>query len=208
MKTMFMKINRMMVISLSFIICHLSFSEAQAQGLRFGVKGGYNITQMSWGSKVMDSSNKYGFFIGPTIKGSLAVGVGFDIAGLYDERTMEVDGEEIRHKTFNVPVNLRYNIGLGRLVGTYMTVGPQFSFTLGDKEFQLTDAYNTARDFRLRDAFMSVNMGAGIYVTKHLEVGVIYNIAVGRTGELKELTWDDALQSRASAWQLTASLFF
>ena len=136
------------------------------------------------------------------------VGVGFDIAGLYDERTMEVDGEEIRHKTFNVPVNLRYNIGLGRLVGTYMTVGPQFSFTLGDKEFQLTDAYNTARDFRLRDAFMSVNMGAGIYVTKHLEVGVIYNIAVGRTGELKELTWDDALQSRASAWQLTASLFF
>ena len=36
---------------------------SRAQGIHFGVKGGYNITQMYLGSKIVNTENKNGFFI-------------------------------------------------------------------------------------------------------------------------------------------------
>ncbi len=173
-----------------------------------GVKGGYNITQMSLGSKVLDTQNRYGFFVGPTVKGSLPVGIGFDIAALYDERELELDDVNVTQKSLNVPVNLRFNIGLGSMVGAYMTLGPQFCFTLGDKDYDLSEVSRTVKELRLRDSYMTVNMGAGIYLTKHFELGAIYNIAVAKTGELDHLGLSDALHTHASAWQITASVYF
>ena len=181
---------------------------SRAQGINFGVKGGFNITQMYLGSKVVSTENKNGFFFGPTLKASLPMGIGIDAAGLYDERDMKVEGTTIKQKSFNVPVNLRFNIGLGRLVGAYMVCGPQFSFTLGDKEFDLSETYQTAAKFRLRDAYMSVNMGVGLYVTRHIEVGALYNIAVARTGQLKDYDLNDALNSHSHAWQVSAAFYF
>ena len=39
--------------------------------VKFGLKGGLNVTDMSLSSEVFDASNRTGFFIGPTVKGSL-----------------------------------------------------------------------------------------------------------------------------------------
>ena len=64
---------------------------AQAQGIKFGVKGGLNITKMSF-SKDVVQDNKTGFFVGPTLKVSLPAGFGVDIAALYDERSADVYG--------------------------------------------------------------------------------------------------------------------
>ena len=48
---------------------------AQAQGLKFGVKGGLNITKMSFNKDVFNSDNKTGFFVGPSLKLSLPFGL-------------------------------------------------------------------------------------------------------------------------------------
>ncbi|MDY4407691.1 MAG: outer membrane beta-barrel protein, partial [Prevotella sp.] len=59
---------------------------ASAQ-IKFGVKGGLNITDMSFSKDVVNTSNKTGFFIGPTVKFKIPViGIGFDVAALYDQR--------------------------------------------------------------------------------------------------------------------------
>ena len=63
----------------------------QAQGLKFGLKGGLNITKMSFSKDVVDSKNKTGFFVGPCLKLSTPAGFGVDIAALYDERSADVD---------------------------------------------------------------------------------------------------------------------
>ena len=55
---------------------------AQAQGLKFGVKGGLNITKMSFNKDLFNSDNKVGFFVGPSLKLSLPLGFGVDIAAL------------------------------------------------------------------------------------------------------------------------------
>lgn len=45
---------------------------ANAQ-LKFGIKGGLNITDMSLSNDVFETSNRTGFFIGPTIKFTLPI---------------------------------------------------------------------------------------------------------------------------------------
>ena len=188
----------------------------QAQGIKFGVKGGLNITKMSISKDVFDSKNKAGFFVGPTLKLSLPMGFGADIAALYDERSADVEletsstvlpgenqsptNETIKQKSIQVPVNLRYNIGLSSVAGIYLTVGPQFGFPVADKVFKTEFG-----EYRLKDANLSVNFGAGVTLLGHLEVGFTYNLAAGKSGEFKN--WDD-VDTHNNAWQISAAYFF
>ena len=51
--------------------------------VRFGVKGGLNVTDMSLSNDMFDASNRTGFFIGPTVKISLPLtGLGIDASAL------------------------------------------------------------------------------------------------------------------------------
>ncbi len=187
----------------------------QAQGIKFGVKGGLNITKMSFSEDVFKSDNKVGFFVGPALKISLPAGFGVDVAVLYDERSADVtggykaedsklvvntDGETIKQKSIQVPVKLRYNIGFSSLAGLYLALGPQFGFPVADKVFD-TDF----GEYRLKDANLSINFGAGVYVLGHLEFGVTYNLAAGKSGEFKN--WDD-VDTHNHAWQISAAYYF
>ena len=190
----------------------------QAQGIKFGVKGGLNITKMSFSEDVFKSDNKTGFFVGPTLKLSLPMGFGVDIAALYDERSADVSGglvkteggndmlvyntesETIKQKSLQVPVNLRYNIGLGSMAGIYLAAGPQFGFPVADKVFE-----TKVGEYRLKDANLSINFGAGLTLMGHLEVGFTYNLAAGKSGEFRN--WND-VDTHNNAWQISAAYFF
>ena len=201
---------------LLLVVCLAAMTTSvQAQGIKFGVKGGLNITKMSFSKDVVKSDNKTGFFVGPTLKISLPAGFGVDIAALYDERSADVtggykeeeskvivntNGETIKQKSIQVPVNLRYSIGLSSLAGLYFALGPQFGFPVADKVFD-TDF----GEYRLKDANLSINFGAGVYMLGHLEVGVTYNLAAGKSGEFKN--WDD-VDTHIHAWQISAAYYF
>ena len=189
---------------------------AQAQGIKFGVKGGLNITKMSFSKDIFDSKNKVGFFVGPTLKLSLPMGFGADIAALYDERSADVEletsstvlpgenqsptNETIKQKSIQVPVNLRYNIGLSSVAGIYLAVGPQFGFPVADKVFKTEFG-----EYRLKDANLSVNFGAGVTLMGHLEVGFTYNLAAGKSGEFTSIK---DIDTHNNAWQISAAYFF
>lgn len=164
------------VITLVVLIAAVSLT-AQAQGLKFGVKGGLNISKMSFSKDVVSSDNKTGFFVGPSLKLSLPAGFSADIAALYDERSTDVSGskttavegdiitstsgtETIKQKSLQIPLNLRYNIGLSSMAGLYLAAGPQFGFPVADKVLKTEFG-----DYRLKDANLSINFGAGLYPT-------------------------------------------
>lgn len=186
---------------------------AQAQGIKFGLKGGLNITKMSFSKDVISSDNKAGFFVGPTVKISLPAGFGADIAALYDERSADITGvgttsytastattETIKQKSLQIPVNLRYNIGLSSMAGIYLAAGPQFGFPVSDKVYE-----TKVGEYRLKDASLSINFGAGLSLMGHLEVGFTYNLAAGKSGEFKD--WND-VDTHNNAWQISAAYFF
>ena len=182
-----------------------------AQGLKFGIKGGLNLTKMTFSKDVYSSDNQAGFYLGPTLKLSLPLGFCVDAAALYDRRSAKVESdnltgvqgagdEKIKQKSIQIPINARYNIGLGSEAGIYLAVGPQFGFPVGDK------VYNTkVGEYTLKSSNLSFNFGAGVYLLDHLEVGFSYNLAAGKSGEFRNA---GDIDTHNNAWQIGAAIYF
>ena len=186
---------------------------ASAQGVKFGVKGGLNNTEMKFDESVFDAENRFGWFAGPVVRIDLPItGLGVDIAGLYDQRETKVNDEKIQQKSILVPINARLNLGLGDAAGIYVAAGPQFGFNIGDDEFKWKDKDNYENTFQLKKSSFSVNLGAGDYLSDHFEVGFTYNIAMGKTADasfkdaVKTATTND--ETKAKAWTISACYYF
>ena len=176
-------------------------------GINFGIKGGYNITNFSFSEDVIAKDNQQGFFIGPSLKiGIPVLPIGFEIAALSDQRDAKLEGEKISQKSINIPINVRYELGLGDMAGIYVAAGPQFGFNIGDKKF----SFSNANDYEMKDSNLSLNLGAGIRLVSHLEIGFNYNIALGKTGEFNEVDGAKNLvgNGKANAWQISAAYYF
>lgn len=196
------------IFTVLFVVAVMVAMPAQAQLVKFGVKGGLNVSSMKFNKDVLESSNKTGWFIGPTLQVSLPLGgLGADISAFYDQKTLGTDVDEtIKQKSILVPVNLRWKFGLGSMAGIYLAAGPQFGFNVGDDNFSLKAADQT---FQLKKSNLSVNLGAGVYVTKHVEVGFAYNIPLGDTGDVTVLSGaKEAFDFKTNTWQVSAALFF
>ncbi len=184
----------------------------QAQLVKFGIKGGLDLVSMSFNESVFDTSNKAGWFVGPTVQVNLLAGLGADIAAFYDQKTAEVNSETIKMKSILVPLNVRYKFGLGKTVGIYVAAGPQFAFNVGDSEFKWTDKTSYQNTFQLKKSNFSINLGAGVYLTKHLEVGFAYNIPMGKTADVEKYNNYEMRgfieDTKAKSWQISAAYFF
>lgn len=199
-------------------------NNAQAQ-VQFGIKGGLNVTSMSLDKdKLLDTENQAGFFIGPTVKFTLPiVGLGIDASALYDQREAKIKGDingnkvetssKLKTQAINIPINLRYGVGLGSVANVFFFAGPQFGFNVGDKNKSI---FQDAAGWKLKSSNFSVNVGLGFTVLSHLQVSANYNIACGKTGDV---TVSDAagtaLQEmlgknggKANAWQVGLAYYF
>jgi hypothetical protein len=65
----------------------------------------------------------------------------------------------------------------------------------------------------MKKSNFSVNLGAGVTLLKHLEIGAAYNIVCGKTGEIN--VWDaskkaitNTTRSRYNSWQISAAYYF
>ena len=182
--------------------------------VKFGLKGGLNLTSMSLDANAIDKSNQAGFFIGPTVKFTLpVVGLGIDASALYDQRKSEVDGTSLKEQSIQIPVNLRYGIGLGSTASIYFFAGPQFGFNVGDKSFTSFDkATATASTWTLKSSNLSANVGLGLMLLGHLQVSANYNFALGKTGEYEYIQSASSMMykgdTKMNAWQIAVAYYF
>jgi opacity protein-like surface antigen len=182
--------------------------------VKFGLKGGLNLTNMRFDSSVADKSNQAGFFIGPTVKFTIPiVGLGFDASALYDQRSAEVGNEKIKQQSIQIPINIRYGFGLGSTASIYFFAGPQFGFNVGDKSFTSFDkATATASTWTLKSSNLSANVGLGLMLLGHLQVSANYNFALGKTGEYEYIQSASSMMykgdTKMNAWQIGLTYFF
>ena len=59
------------VLSIVFLVAAMLFAANANAQIKFGLKGGLNVTNMTFTKDIFDASNKTGFFIGPMVKVSL-----------------------------------------------------------------------------------------------------------------------------------------
>ena len=157
-------------------VCLMMAAPAQAQ-LHFGVKGGLNISKLSFSKDAFKGDNKTGFFVGPMAEFTLPIiGIGADVAALYSQTELAAKGysTDAKLKTIEIPVNLKWSFGLGSMLGAYIAAGPQFDFNIGNKTW--------TRELSLKKSTTSFNVGAGLKLIRHLQLGVNYNFALSKTG--------------------------
>lgn len=181
---------------------------ANAQ-FKFGVKGGLNISKLSVSKDILKSDNQTGFFIGPMAEFTIPiVGLGVDVAALYNQSGVAtVSGSEgevnSTLKTVEIPINLKWTFGLGSTAGVYVAAGPQFGFNVGDRIIQ--DIY----EFKKNNT--TFNVGAGVKLIRHLQIGVNYNFGLSRVAsiigndEFKEFAGE---KIRNNTWQISLAYLF
>lgn len=156
--------------------------------VKFGVKAGLNLSKASFDKDVLSADNRTGFVVGPMAEVTLpVVGLGIDAALLYDNKSVkakaEVAGEEVSKSEtlqyIDIPINLKYSVGLGSVAGVFVTTGPQFSYNIGGKKI-----FN--QSYSLKSSEFSWNVGAGVKLLSHLQVAYNYNIALGTTADVNK----------------------
>lgn len=97
--------------------------------VKFGLRGGMNITHMSLDNSVLDASNRNGFYVGPTVKIGLPLGFDIDASAVYDQRKgklTDVDDNEsfsITSKSIAIPLNVRKGFGFGDKASVFVFAG-------------------------------------------------------------------------------------
>ena len=185
--------------------------------INFGVKGGVNSTNMHFDENVFKSSHRYGWFVGPTLKIGLPVGIGADISALFEQKKVKINDETVSQKSLVIPLNARLSLGVSNTAGIYFAAGPQFGFNVGDKKFEWDDKNGEIHNtFQLKKSTLSINLGAGLTLSKHLELGVTYNFDISKTGEASFKKFLDAAtdkqnyedDTKSKTWAAQLCIYF
>ena len=196
------------------VVCIALAMPAQAQ-VKFGLKGGVNLTSLSTDGNIDKlMSNQTGFFVGPTVKFTVPlVGLSFDASALFDQRSAEIKGtnETVKSQTLQVPINLRYGVGLSSIANVFVFAGPQFGFNIGDKKKD----FQTVQEWRLKESNISGNVGIGVTIIGHLQVTANYNFQVSKAAELEYKVPDSyhttdkvTGKMKFNSWQLGLAYYF
>ncbi len=186
---------------------------ANAQ-FKWGVEGGVHLGKASLSGKVFDASNRTGWFIGPKVQFTLPVlGLGVDGALLYSQKYLKISGDPASNAGtidkdlpyIEIPVNVRWNIGFSSLIGAYIATGPQFNWYLGG--CNLSNAVEKVGS--LKSSTFSWNVGAGLNMLSHVQLGFSYNIALGETGSIDGIAGlYDAADIKNNVWQIRLAYMF
>lgn len=194
-----MRVMKKIVSTLVVVLCLFMAVPSQAQ-IKFGLKGGLDISKLD--TKVSD--NTTGFFVGPMVDVTLPIiGLGIDVAALYSQSGIDVNNKNSEKlKSVEIPVNLKWTLGLGSTFGVFIAAGPQFGFSINDGWKQLMEESNKS--------FVSVNVGAGLKLLRHLQVGVNYNIGASKLGDMIVDSSEGKLRSgiRKNSWQVSLAYMF
>lgn len=130
------------------------------------------------------------------------VGLGVDVAALYNQSGAKAQSgnEEVSQtfKSIEVPVNLKWTLGLGSTLGAYIAAGPQFGFNVGSGHF--------TESFDMKSCNTSFNVGAGVKLLGHLQAGVNYNFGLSKMAR----SVDDqmTIEMKRNTWQISLAYMF
>ena len=176
--------------------------------LKFGVKGGLNISSVHLNSGILKADNVTGFQIGPMIETTIPlIGVGLDAAILYSQKGMDVKSEtgtstNVKTDYIDVPVNLKWKFGLPIIKG-YLAAGPYIGFRVGgDKFWEIPGS--VVGQVKAKNFSAGLNFGAGVELISHLQVGINYGL--GLTDNYSAEKYD--LNAKNRGWSVTAAILF
>ncbi len=202
-------------------VCLAIAMPAKAQ-IKFGVKGGLNLASASlsdaWDAKG-NADNYTGFFIGPMVDITIPIiGLGVDGALMYSQKGAKISFDDdlgsttFKQQGIEIPVNLKYSIGLGSSASIYFAAGPSFYFNMKSDDDLTFDTMKGSLDYDKSE--VSLNLGAGVKLLRHLQLGVNYNMGLTDSAKAKidspSSAWDaiNGESYKSKMWQVSVAYLF
>ena len=176
--------------------------------LKFGLKGGLNISSVHLNSDLLKADNVTGFQIGPMLETTIPLlGVGFDAAILYSQKGMDVKSAtgtstDVKTDYIDVPVNLKWKFGLP-IVKAYLSAGPYVGFRVGGDKFWDVPG-SVVGQVKAKNFSAGLNFGVGAELISHVQGG--FNYGLGLTDNYSAEKVD--LSAKNRGWSVTAAILF
>ncbi|MDE6454036.1 MAG: PorT family protein [Muribaculaceae bacterium] len=186
-------------------------STASAQ-FRFGVRAGIQTSSLHFDKSAFDSSNRVGFTGGVMAEFTVPViGIGADLGVMYAHRNSAVpvydaNGTEVDRKGLDyieIPLNLKWRINIpvvNNIIRPYLFTGPSFAFLASKRA--ITDA------FKNKSCDVAWNVGGGVELLKHLQVGASYGFGMTKAFDYVGITDNGQINGRTRCWTITAAYLF
>lgn len=154
----------------------------------WGVEAGMNFNSLSFDKEMFESGNRAGFFVGPKVKVKVPlVGLGLDGALIYSMNSAQIQNEDIVKSEnlsyLEIPLNVRYDFSLLKVLSIYLATGPQYNYCMSS-DATIADFYGPI-DGGISRSTWGWNVGGGVELFKHLQLGVTYTIPISNSGNLE-----------------------
>ncbi|MDU1905751.1 MAG: porin family protein [Dysgonomonas sp.] len=186
--------------------------ESASSQLRFGLKGGFDVSSNRINKDILNADNRLGFQVGGTME-FLAplIGLGGELSILYghqkgDKGTID-NGEEYKVNDYNylrVPLNLKKKFSVVGLFGVFIQAGPYAEFKLSGADVEKA---SVSEQWEAKSFAMGINAGAGVEVLNHLELGMYYRKSLTDNYGDKQ-GWENVVKKRPDNWSVNLTYFF
>ncbi|TDX09484.1 porin family protein [Flavobacterium sp. S87F.05.LMB.W.Kidney.N] len=172
-------------------IAVMAFGFANAQDVKFGLKGGINLSSFS--GDIEDASSKVGFQVGGFAEFKLTDKFSIQPELLYSTQGAKFEESEVNYfykekintNYLNVPVMAKYYVASKFSV----EAGPQIGFLLSAKDKweemyygEKNSGTDDAKD-DIKSVSFGLNVGAGYDFTENVSVGVRYNFGLSNISD-------------------------
>ena len=204
-----------------------------AQGLHFGFKGGVlgNKASVTGMTNKFKEDNLTGFQIGPMAQYQTGFyGITLDFSLLYVQRGVKLTNTstrktaDIRTQSIDIPIELKWEMGLSKEFDLFLGLGPSFSFLI-DKDNWARELTHVAVDVISKDlgsmgwrsSEVGLNLGGGVKLMSHLMLSCYYNIGLTTSAKhhirnkhdaIDDIFDGDVFRSRNRYWQLSLAYIF
>lgn len=172
-------------------IAVMAFGMTNAQDVKFGLKGGLNVSNFSGDTDGIDLKSRFGFNVGGFVEIKFSEKFALEPEVLYSTqgaRTENVGAEvEGIPYTGDIDFNLAY-INIPVMFKYYaaekfsVEAGPQIGFLTSAKTKTKLDGFSQTVEQDAKDSFESIdfglNLGAGYDFTENFSAGVRYNLGL------------------------------
>ena len=176
----------------------MAFGFANAQDVKFGVKGGLNLSNFSGDTEPFDMKTRVGFNVGGFVEIKFSEKFALQPELLYSTQGSKVDnfgvdtdqgfltGDATFNFTYiNIPVMFKYYAA----EKFWIEAGPQIGFLTSAKLKTEVDGYGSS-DQDVKDIFESVdfglNLGLGYDFTEKISVGARYNLGLSNIAKTED----------------------
>lgn len=178
-------------------LCVFTLVNAQDSPVRFGAKGGVNLSNINFGDIDANSKMGFGFHLGGVMEYSFSESLALQPALLFMQNGGKLsDSDESVTYRFNqiqLPVNLKYKFGSDELK-MFVTAGPYLGYMLSANmkmdgvsiDLLDKDLWNSEDMDPMKRLDCGIGFGVGVELNQNINIGLGYQLGLNNLDPNKD----------------------